>query len=104
MPDTYFIDFEAFSPLDLTKVGAYRYAEHPEARIMLCAIARNDGPVELWDERDAFDSHAATGLIGDMLADPDALVVAPVFYTHRRAHETGRKLVCRLLLEKKKKK
>ena len=24
-------------------------------------------------------------------------------YTHIRAHETGRKLVCRLLLEKKKK-
>ena len=28
---------------------------------------------------------------------------AAVFYTHLRAHETGRKLVCRLLLEKKKK-
>ena len=26
----------------------------------------------------------------------------PVSYTHLRAHETGRKLVCRLLLEKKK--
>src|SRR5678809_947189 len=25
----------------------------------------------------------------------------PVSYTHLRAHETGRKLVCRLLLEKK---
>ena len=28
---------------------------------------------------------------------------APVSYTHLRAHETGRNLVCRLLLEKKKK-
>ena len=27
-----------------------------------------------------------------------------VSYTHLRAHETGRKIVCRLLLEKKKKK
>src|SRR5678809_1807804 len=27
---------------------------------------------------------------------------APVSYTHLRAHETGRNLVCRLLLEKKK--
>src|SRR5665213_4570337 len=26
---------------------------------------------------------------------------APVSYTHLRAHETGRNLVCRLLLEKK---
>ena len=30
--------------------------------------------------------------------------VYPVSYTHLRAHETGRNLVCRLLLEKKKKK
>src|SRR5674476_455363 len=30
-------------------------------------------------------------------------VDAPVSYTHLRAHETGRNLVCRLLLEKKKK-
>src|SRR5674476_1635594 len=29
--------------------------------------------------------------------------VIPVSYTHLRAHETGRNLVCRLLLEKKKK-
>ena len=28
--------------------------------------------------------------------------VCPVSYTHLRAHETGRNLVCRLLLEKKK--
>ena len=29
--------------------------------------------------------------------------IQPVSYTHLRAHETGRNLVCRLLLEKKKK-
>ena len=29
--------------------------------------------------------------------------VGTVSYTHLRAHETGRNLVCRLLLEKKKK-
>src|SRR5674476_719306 len=31
------------------------------------------------------------------------MIVGPVSYTHLRAHETGRNLVCRLLLEKKKK-
>ena len=31
---------------------------------------------------------------------PEAIAVS---YTHLRAHETGRNLVCRLLLEKKKK-
>ena len=30
------------------------------------------------------------------------LHLTPVSYTHLRAHETGRNLVCRLLLEKKK--
>eukprot|EP01017_Pseudomicrothorax_dubius_P026755 TRINITY_DN3014_c0_g1_i3.p1 TRINITY_DN3014_c0_g1~~TRINITY_DN3014_c0_g1_i3.p1 ORF type:complete len:101 (-),score=20.14 TRINITY_DN3014_c0_g1_i3:6-308(-) len=29
-------------------------------------------------------------------------IEGPVSYTHLRAHETGRNLVCRLLLEKKK--
>ena len=35
---------------------------------------------------------------------PGSYEYMPVSYTHLRAHETGRNLVCRLLLEKKKKK
>ena len=35
---------------------------------------------------------------------PHWLIKQAVSYTHLRAHETGRNLVCRLLLEKKKKK
>ena len=38
-------------------------------------------------------------LIGGLLL----LYIVSVSYTHLRAHETGRNLVCRLLLEKKKK-
>ena len=34
---------------------------------------------------------------------PGGNTSASVSYTHLRAHETGRNLVCRLLLEKKKK-
>ena len=30
----------------------------------------------------------------------EAMASGPVSYTHLRAHETGRNLVCRLLLEK----
>ena len=37
-------------------------------------------------------------------ADRTKYFESPVSYTHLRAHETGRNLVCRLLLEKKKKK
>src|SRR5678816_4877879 len=35
--------------------------------------------------------------------EPRRYTVAPVSYTHLRAHETPEHLVCRLLLEKKKK-
>eukprot|EP00658_Telonema_sp_P-2_P027469 TRINITY_DN21209_c0_g1_i2.p1 TRINITY_DN21209_c0_g1~~TRINITY_DN21209_c0_g1_i2.p1 ORF type:complete len:838 (-),score=250.05 TRINITY_DN21209_c0_g1_i2:66-2579(-) len=35
--------------------------------------------------------------------EPGALIIPPVSYTHLRAHETPEHLVCRLLLEKKKK-
>src|SRR5665648_490104 len=34
----------------------------------------------------------------------DGIIATPVSYTHLRAHETRHDLVCRLLLEKKKKK
>src|SRR5665213_4011309 len=52
-------------------------------------------------------SAAATIAIGMALlasgaCSSDATGPAPVSYTHLRAHETGRNLVCRLLLEKKK--
>ena len=33
--------------------------------------------------------------------ETDVLILGTVSYTHLRAHETGRNLVCRLLLEKK---
>ena len=39
-----------------------------------------------------------------MLINHTKIGMATVSYTHLRAHETGRNLVCRLLLEKKKKK
>src|SRR5678809_1063150 len=41
------------------------------------------------------------GLVGVMQAT-EVIKLIPVSYTHLRAHETGRKLVCRLLLEKQK--
>ena len=53
----------------------------------------------------------SSGLGGMSGAQPKAAeiagavaIIAAVSYTHLRAHETGRNLVCRLLLEKKKKK
>src|SRR5674476_1320718 len=55
----------------------------------------------------SFARCAATQLVGAYLHLAwEALLgrrARPVSYTHLRAHETGRNLVCRLLLEKKKK-
>src|SRR5674476_154807 len=41
-------------------------------------------------------------VVADLLPGERVLDLGSVSYTHLRAHETGRNLVCRLLLEKKK--
>ena len=80
------------------------------------------GSLQIFLQRFSFDQpftsipeHEGTAfLVGQIpeLVDADAEVgrgllqgqvgLLPVSYTHLRAHETGRNLVCRLLLEKKK--
>ena len=72
-------------------------------------IARN---VEMAARREGYsvilcDSQESTQLEIESLAllrdrKVDGLVIAPVSYTHLRAHETVLDFVCRLLLEKKK--
>src|SRR5450756_2727472 len=44
------------------------------------------------------------GISGQDVQVPQPVELGPVSYTHLRAHETRHDLVCRLLLEKKKKK
>ena len=48
MPATLSLDLETRSTLDLTKVGAYRYFEHPTTEILLASYAIDDGPVCRW--------------------------------------------------------
>ena len=63
---------------------------------------------EVMEEGLAFDGSSIKGFTtieeSDMTLMPDLATAKldPVSYTHLRAHETGRNLVCRLLLEKKK--
>src|SRR5674476_108891 len=57
------------------------------------AAYAGDSPILHWD---------GTKWVGGMFWDGRATGWTPVSYTHLRAHETGRNLVCRLLLEKKK--
>lgn len=44
-----FLDTETFSAVDLKKVGAYAYAEHPTTEIMICTYAIDEGRVQTWD-------------------------------------------------------
>ena len=44
-----FLDTETFSGVDLNKVGAYAYAEHPTTEIMICTYAIDEGRVQTWD-------------------------------------------------------
>ena len=39
------LDYETYSPLDLTETGVFKYAEDPEAEILMCAVAsETEGP------------------------------------------------------------
>lgn len=44
-----FLDTETFSGVDLKKVGAYAYAEHPSTEIMICTYAIDEDRVQTWD-------------------------------------------------------
>jgi DNA polymerase len=48
-----YLDLETYSDLDLKLVSLDRYAAHPSTRILMCAYAFDDGPVELWAEGDS---------------------------------------------------
>ena len=60
------------------------------------------GEVISWTLPDE-SSEAARTLAQELRPKSVDVVVTPVSYTHLRAHETRHDLVCRLLLEKKKK-
>lgn len=45
---SYHLDYETRSRQDLTEVGGYRYAECPDARILLAAISHDDDGPYLW--------------------------------------------------------
>src|SRR5674476_262685 len=93
-------------PLELTRWEAGGRAPWQLQRLQLpnYRIGRADGPSP---------GRTSLGFWRRSIAHPQAApapscagkaCIPPVSYTHLRAHETGRNLVCRLLLEKKKKK
>jgi DNA polymerase len=70
---TYHLDYESYSEADLTVVGAHAYAHHPSTKLLLAAVAKDDGPVLLWDH--TRPSLEAWELLMEM-SDDDGPIVA----------------------------
>ncbi len=66
-----FRDYETRSTLDLTKVGAWKYAAHPMTDVWCCAYAVDHGPVKLWIPGDPVPPEFI-----EAASNPDYLVVA----------------------------
>jgi len=49
IPTTLNLDFETFSECDITKEGAYKYAQHPSTKALMLGWAIDDGEAQLWD-------------------------------------------------------
>lgn len=62
------IDLETYSPQDIGKVGAYRYAQDPDFEILLCSAAIDDYRVVLIDTTD--NGNAGLAAVKSLLFDP----------------------------------
>lgn len=73
----YHLDLETTSLADLSSVGAYRYAVDPSTRILLFAIAKDDGEPLLWDFLDPFcdEALAAEAMLREAVAS-ESLIFA----------------------------
>src|SRR5665811_1088157 len=69
----------------------FGFPSHPVQKVLICALKYKGLVLVKYYEP-----------VGQVMQEH--LAVGPVSYTHLRAHETVLDLVCRLLLEKKKKK
>ena len=70
---TMHLDIETYSGADLTECGLYKYAEHPDFRVLLLCYALDDGPVECIDveEQGGIPEHVLC-----LLSDPEVVKVA----------------------------
>ena len=78
------IDLETYSSADITKTGAFKYAEAPDFEILLLACAWDDGPVQVidmtdrepvTDERTAAKAAVLASVVAG-ITDPDTVKVA----------------------------
>lgn len=100
------IDFETYSELDVSDVGAYRYAEEPTTEVLMLGWAIGMGPVHLWlPWRQAIPARlaehvAAGGLLGAHNAQFErAIWHGPLRRLHPRLPPTSRRqYVCTAVL------
>ena len=50
------VDIETYSSVDITKAGAYAYAESPDFEILLIAYKLDDGSVKVIDQTGATET------------------------------------------------
>ena len=65
------IDFETRSTVDLTKVGVYVYANHPDTEVLLARYCVDDGPINGWRKGEPIPND-----LRDALEDEDTILVA----------------------------
>ena len=67
------LDIETYSSLDIGTVGAYRYAQAPDFRVLLCSYALDGGPVNSLDTVNDCDLAFFEGDFREMLFDPHVI-------------------------------
>ena len=69
----YHLDYETYSPADIS-LGAYKYAEHPETEILICAIAKGDEAPVVWRADQGMTPQFKA--IVEAISSPDAVIYA----------------------------
>lgn len=69
------IDLETFSSVDISKAGAYKYAEAPDFEILLLAYAWGDDPVQVLDLFNPDDEDTVLVIMAS-IQDPNIVKVA----------------------------
>ena len=87
------IDFESSSPVDINKLGAYRYANDPATRILMFAIAEEDGPVRVWNflEPDSMESRSAMQVLQRNISRDNLMHAFNAQFEHAMFRYRGRK-------------
>lgn len=66
------LDWETYCDLDIKKVGAYKYAQHPSCEVILGGYSYTDGKTGIWDAT----SDPMPDDLREYLLDPEVLIFA----------------------------